>query len=1038
MKQINFFLLLIALLFAGTGMVFAQTGSIKGRVLDGDGNGLAGANVSLKGTSQGSLTDADGNYEITRVRDGSYTVVASFIGFKSMEQQTAVSGGGTVNLDFTLADDLLNLDAVVVTGTFNPQSKLESTVAITTLDQRTIEQQAPRSTGELIDAIPGFYVESNGGEVGNNIYPRGLPIGTGSFRYTSLREDGLNTFEISDKVFFNADGFTKVDLTVDRVEGVRGGNSVIFASNTPGGIINFVSKTGGPELKGDIRYTYGTQKLYRVDANVGGPLTEDKRWRFNVGGFYRYDNGLRDFTGPANVGGQIKMNVTRLFDNEKGYVRFYGKMLSDRLNSHTPVAYQGFDKPREMPGGPRMLYGNYVPSTVGDISIPDPILSTPGNPQFRRVNADSQFDVNYNNIGMELFLDLGSDWKLTYQTRYINLSVQANSFQVVANPTGGGNLLASVFALPGGAAAYIPRVFYTNPSLVNQGNNYPSAVQTGEDIPLSALGATTNPNPAVNGYFASLGITPNALGLNTSGINGNGQLLPIGLFVVTGRNTNFMNNIQFTKQAGNHSLTFGAYLSQYNSDEYWNFNTVLMENKSDPRLVDIQFVPIAGGAPFELTRGGVLGANFQYEQSNSKNITLAGFIGDEWKVTDQLTATLGLRYEINQATGALQNTGRRDGRTAGFIRPGSPITIGIGGSGGLDGNALTLYDNNSDIPVPTYTNYDNLYDVWGANLGFNYKLNDNSAVFLNGSRGSRYANSQNFLANKDQGIIGGGTTINAGNVATLGLGNTSNIGSVVNGTAIPISLRNPVEKILQGEAGYRLGGSNFGLTASVFYSKLTDAPFTLQSTDPATGNIKLDVLLYDVRNIGGELEIIYAPIRGLRINGALSIQNPVYTDYAKDKSRPVLISEVDPADNPAADDPEFVPGAPASTRQLNLNDKKVERIPPIQADLTVDYTINRFNIYVNGRFIGKRQANRRNTYQLPAFVELAAGMSYRFSNRFIVAAQGINLLNSIGIVEGNNRTQDNFGPNAVKNNDLINTGSFILPRSANIMVTYSF
>lgn len=1036
MRKFNTLLNVLLLLCLGVGTAFAQ--SIKGKVVDADGKAIFGAAVSIKGTAKGALVNEDGTYEIKSVGAGTYTLVTTSVGYKMMEQEVVV-GDSDAASDFTLAEDLLDLESVIVTGTFNPQSKLESTVSITTLNSKTIEQQAPRSTGDLIGSIPGFYVESNLGETGNNIYPRGLPIGTGSFRYTSLREDGLNNFEISDKVFFNADGFTKQDLTLERVEGLRGGNAVVFASNTPGGIINFVSKTGGTDLKGDIRYTYGTQKMYRADFNVGGPLTEDKRWRFNVGGFYRYDKGLRDYTGPANVGGQVKLNVTRLFDNNKGYVRFYGKVLDDVVAFWSPIPYQGYDDPQPLAGFDNVTKSTFIPSNVGNISLPDPRNPT----QSRIVNVANQLSVKYKNIGMELYTDLGDGWTVRNQLKYISSTSQANLIQVVANPNPSINFLlgnvAGVFT-----GQYTPRINYIAPNVVG-GLNYTPGSVMGEAINTNQLSAgLTTPSPALpQGTYAAyaglLGIPLTDQGINPNGINGNGMLIPLGLFIVPMTNTNLINNLQFTKQAGNHSLTFGAYISSYNTNEYWSFNTILSEVSSNPRLVDIRFEPTAANpsGPIQyVTRGGVFGANFQYEQSDSKNITAALFLGDEWKVNDKLNVSAGFRYELNNAVGALQNTGRRDGRTRGLVRPGSPITEGLGGAGGLDGDVATFYDNNSDVPTQSYTNYNINYEVWGANLGFNLKLGENSALFLNGSRGTRYANSQNFLANKDQGVITGGTLITAANVADPTInpqpGNTANIGGIVNGTRSPISVRNPIEQILQGELGYRVSTSKFGLAATTFITKLTDAPFTLQSTD-AAGNIKLDVLLYDVRTIGFELEGIYSPTRGLRFNTGLSLQNAIYTKYPT-----VVINEVNAADFPTVDDPGNIPEtASPADRRIDITDNKVERVPPIQLDFTVDYTISKFNVYANVRYIGARQGNRRNTFELPAFAEFGAGASYQLNN-FKLAVQGINIFNSKGITEGNTRTQDNIGPNAAQNNTTINTGIFILPASANFSVTYSF
>ena len=75
-----------------------------------------------------------------------------------------------------------------------------------------------------------------------------------------------------------------------------------------------------------MRATGATKGLARYDLNVNGPLGDD--WRFNVGGFYRYDHGVRDPGFPGIRGGQFKGNITRLLDN--GYVRFSAKVIDDR------------------------------------------------------------------------------------------------------------------------------------------------------------------------------------------------------------------------------------------------------------------------------------------------------------------------------------------------------------------------------------------------------------------------------------------------------------------------------------------------------------------------------------------------------------------------------------------------------------------------------------------------------------------------------------------------------------------------------------
>ena len=69
---------------------------------------------------------------------------------------------------------------------------------------------------------------------------------------------------------------------------------------------------------GSMRATAGTEGLARYDLNINGPFGDD--WRFNVGGFYRYDHGVRDPGFPGIRGGQLKASITRLLNN--GYIRF--------------------------------------------------------------------------------------------------------------------------------------------------------------------------------------------------------------------------------------------------------------------------------------------------------------------------------------------------------------------------------------------------------------------------------------------------------------------------------------------------------------------------------------------------------------------------------------------------------------------------------------------------------------------------------------------------------------------------------------------
>ncbi|WP_130274764.1 TonB-dependent receptor [Cecembia calidifontis] len=109
-------LLLTALTMILVNLVYAQTGSIRGVVSDSkSGETIIGANVIIEGTSMGVATGIDGDFEITRVEPGIYTVVVSFISYKTLrfEDIQVVAEKATV-LNIVLEEDLGDLGEVVV------------------------------------------------------------------------------------------------------------------------------------------------------------------------------------------------------------------------------------------------------------------------------------------------------------------------------------------------------------------------------------------------------------------------------------------------------------------------------------------------------------------------------------------------------------------------------------------------------------------------------------------------------------------------------------------------------------------------------------------------------------------------------------------------------------------------------------------------------------------------------------------------------------------------------------------------------------
>ena len=315
----------MATIFISFSAVNAQS-SVSGTTKDSSGEPLAGVTISIKDSKKGESSDFDGNFTINNLENATYTFIASYIGFKTVEKQVVIDGKDIKNLAFVLDEDFMALDAIVITASGNPRTKLESSIAITTIGAKQIEAQSPNSTADLLQSIPGFLVENSAGEIGNNLFARGIPS-AGAYEYVQFQEDGLPVFEDGALQFANVDTFQRLDATTKTVEAVKGGTASIYATGAPGGIINFISKTGQNEFKGTSKLTVGDFGLVRTDFNVGGAIVEDKLF-YNVGGFYREDDGIRNTGFKANRGGQMKFNMTYKFD--KGYARINYKKLNDR------------------------------------------------------------------------------------------------------------------------------------------------------------------------------------------------------------------------------------------------------------------------------------------------------------------------------------------------------------------------------------------------------------------------------------------------------------------------------------------------------------------------------------------------------------------------------------------------------------------------------------------------------------------------------------------------------------------------------------
>ena len=304
-------------------------------------------------------------------------------------------------------NDGLKLDSVVVTGTSSKLSKMKQSVSVSTLDAAQIERSGATSAAELLRSVPGIRSESSGGEGNANITVRGVPISAGGARYVQLQEDGLPVLMFGDIAFGTADQFLRADYNIDRLEVVRGGSASTLATNSPGGLINFLSKTG-EETGGAFGLTVGASpRLLRLDADYGGKLGPNTS--FHIGGYERIGEGGRPTGYNAENGGQIKANITHQLD--AGYVRLSFKSLDDRTPTFLPVPVTVSNgQIKTIPGiDPRTAFF-ITPSLTRDST-----LNKDGS--FTTSNAHDGLHVKSTAVGAEASFKLGDGWTVDEKFR---------------------------------------------------------------------------------------------------------------------------------------------------------------------------------------------------------------------------------------------------------------------------------------------------------------------------------------------------------------------------------------------------------------------------------------------------------------------------------------------------------------------------------------------------------------------------------------------------------------------------------------------
>ena len=311
MKKLYFILLFLSV-FALLNLE-AQTAS--GTVTDESGNALIGASVLVKGTTIGTVTDIDGNFEINH-SSFPFIIEASYTGYSSEEIEISSATSG---LNIILTEGVLIGQEVVVSASRKAEKLQEAPAAVSVLNAR----DAAASGGTLAPVralinTPGVELQQQTGQR-INLALRGSSgvFSTNVFPmldYRSLISPGLELFDSQNSPINNID--------VERVEVVLGPGSALYGPDVTTGVVHFISKDPFRFPGTTVELVYGELNTFKSAIRHAGH-NEDRNFGYKINA--RYGSG-DDFTLEAGdpqddaILSTFQETVRRGFVTAEGFV----------------------------------------------------------------------------------------------------------------------------------------------------------------------------------------------------------------------------------------------------------------------------------------------------------------------------------------------------------------------------------------------------------------------------------------------------------------------------------------------------------------------------------------------------------------------------------------------------------------------------------------------------------------------------------------------------------------------------------------------
>ncbi len=351
---------------------FSQTVTITGKMVDNNNQPLSNVNISVVGTTTGTQSDLDGNFEISKLPDAEVTLLFSSLGYKSRELAIDQQNKISINLgNIILYEGNEILTAVTISGERRNKFSRKKSAYVAKLPLKDIENTQVYSTvtSELLESqvVTNFDDALKNATGVEQLWTSTGRGGDGAGYYA------LRGFSLQPQLVNGLPGLTNGTINpanIERIEVIKGPSATLFgnAVSSYGGLINVVTKKPYAGTGGELSFTSGSYGFNQIVGDFNTNLDKEEKLYFRLNTSYSTQQSFQDagFRNSFFVAPSLSYRV-----NNRLSFSFYGEITQAEQTNPT-FLFLNRNAPSESANLEELNYNNKLSFTSNDLTLTNP------------------------------------------------------------------------------------------------------------------------------------------------------------------------------------------------------------------------------------------------------------------------------------------------------------------------------------------------------------------------------------------------------------------------------------------------------------------------------------------------------------------------------------------------------------------------------------------------------------------------------------------------------------------------------------------